>query len=71
MRRIAALLFLALVPAAPRRAAAARAEARAPLSAEEKAFCEDEVGVVVRFQGRRTEPTCESEEIQQYVRFVK
>jgi len=34
------------------------------------------VGIVshclaIRFQGQRTEPTCESEEIQQYVRFVK
>ena len=34
------------------------------------------VGVVshclaIRFQGRRAEPACESEEIQQYVRFVK
>ncbi len=49
MRRIAALLFLALaVAAAPRHAAAAQPEARGPSSAEERAFCEDELGVIER-----------------------
>lgn len=49
VRRIAALVLLALAPSAARPAAAARAAApAAPLSADEEAYCEEEIGVVER-----------------------